>query len=115
MAEATNSLEVELLLARVKAREHESSLIMEVVRLQRTRIVQLENQLQAEKRYRQAHQQGTGLNGCRNCGLPTQYASIFCNRQCWREWNHRQKEQDTVNVRRGTRREDTVQRKEDAA
>lgn len=113
MHEDAKYWEMELLLARMKAVQHESQLIREVVRLQRMRIAQLERQLEGEKKYRLAHITGTAVAGCRNCGMPTKYGAVFCDRNCWREHQHHRKMSDAVNQERGTRRSDRVQRKED--
>lgn len=100
---AEPDLEYELLLARMKAVEHESRLIMEVVKLQRMRIADLEFQLSREKQYRMARLDWARDKVCRECGVETRYGQVFCTRQCMRLFAERQRVNGTVDAQRGTR------------
>jgi hypothetical protein len=88
---SSSDLERELLLARMKSIQHESSLIMQVVRLQRMRIEQLERQLQAEKRARLARWNLSEKGVCRNCGGEAQDGQVFCRLECLREYRRAMK------------------------
>lgn len=112
MADDAHSIELALMQARMKAIQHESTLISEVLKLQRMRIVQLEQQLDAERAYRRASMSEAPVDGCRNCGMQVLDGKVFCTRRCWLEYQHMRKETGAANVQRGTRIEHTVQRPE---
>lgn len=78
-------LDIELLQARMKAIQYESSLLNEVVKLQRTRIEQLEQRLSAAQA-----KLGQATDGvrwiCRTCGKPSAKGQVFCRRACFYEY-----------------------------
>jgi hypothetical protein len=79
-------LEYELSVARMKAVQYESSLLNEVVKLQRMKIEQLERQLHAERTARLARWNLSAKLICRNCGLEGKYGQLFCSRPCMLEY-----------------------------
>lgn len=81
-----SALECELLRARMKSIQYESTLLHEVVKLQRMRIEQLERRLEVEKQLRRARFHLTEFGVCRNCGLPTRQGQLYCGRACMTEW-----------------------------
>lgn len=100
-------LEVELLRVRMKSVQYESSLLKDVVHLQRMRIAELERQLEDERAYRIAHRSAADKDGCRHCGLPTPVGQIFCARPCWTAYHQMRKASGATDAERGTRRDDT--------
>lgn len=75
-------LDLELVQARMKSIQYESSLLNQVVKLQRMRIAQLEQQLTAEKRIRLVRWNLSEQGVCRNCGLDAKHGQVFCSRSC---------------------------------
>lgn len=79
-------LEVELLLVRIKSVQYESSLLKELVKLQRMRIAHLEAKLQVEKKIRMKRWNLEDIGVCRNCGLDAPGGQVFCSRDCYTEF-----------------------------
>lgn len=79
-------LEMELLRVRMQSVQYESSLLKEVVTLQRMRIEQLDNKLKVEKTLRMERLNLKEYGLCRNCGSRAPYGQIFCARACLHDY-----------------------------
>ena len=109
-----DDLEHELLLARMRSIQHESQLINQVVKLQRMRIVQLENEVEYAKRLLRVSKSPPIGSTCRRCGIQTKDGQTFCTRSCYYQWAGGQRREETVDKQRGTSRMTTVNRERTA-
>lgn len=82
---ARPALDYELLQLRMKSIQYESTLMKDVLQLQRMRIAQLEQQLSGERAFRRARLGLSAYGACRHCGLPARKGQVFCSRTCLRE------------------------------
>lgn len=84
----SDAIEWELREVRMKSVLYESQLLHEVVKLQRMRIVQLEEQVEMERTWRAAQvtrmAQMTKADDqvCQYCALPVKHGQVFCSRDC---------------------------------
>lgn len=109
-----DDLEHELLLARMRAIQHESQLINQVVKLQRIRIVQLEGALANAQRLLKVSRAPAVGSTCRRCGEMTKNGQTFCSRSCYYQWAGARRQEEAVDKERGTSRLTTVNRERTA-
>lgn len=82
----TSDLDVVLLKARLKSIEDESALLHELVKLQRNRIAQLQQEMNLAPREPEVSATRTETGVCRHCGKPAKQGQVFCQRACFYAW-----------------------------
>lgn len=77
-----SELDHELLRMRQKAIQYESSLLKELVRLQRQRIVDLEREVLVANQRRLALVEPGRAGICVQCGAEATHGAVYCSRDC---------------------------------